>query len=472
MATPDLSNIDPAQFARAMKALEMLEGQKHDVSSTTPAVGFYDTGGIGSYPYASPDIVSALQQPVSWIDDLSVRPSVVRDSVVQILTGLQAEVGTNPDDICGEPMTPGALKLCNVLTKFGELYLGTPTIRVNDVAMVDSYAVRPKRMVNGANATSRWVPDPLRGSFNANSETAIQLFKLMTAIRRSVATIEATGNITLTGGSRRTGWITEFDGLDRLLVPITDAATGTACPAASPLIEAWNGAIDASVNGLTLVQLMHDIWYAKNDLARDVGLENPQLTWIMDRRLFRQLVHVFACGYGDTRCAAGTAGNPIVITGEEIARRRNEMMNGSFLPIDGEPTPVKFTSGSEVDDATSTLDSSIYLIPLRPDLTYMEYYPYNSDAVTEFLREFGGQTVNARVANNGMYLLFNSATKGCFQLHVTGKFRLMMQARFLAARIDGVTFTSYVGYRDWDPAGSSFYNGGITVYDTQIGDIA
>lgn len=460
----DFKAVDQRLLAQALAAVKLLEGMKHDPAGTaiTPS---YDGDGIFTYPFSNGEVMSAIQQPQSFLDALPLRPSFIRNDVQEVLTWQSTASGNVPDGFCDDPQTPGFLGVCRVVNPIGSLYLGSQKVSVGDVAMKHSYAARPRRMVNGAQIATPLLPDPLRGNFNIESETAIQLMKLATQVRRSLATIECTGDSTHTGGSRRTGWIQEPNGLDNLLVQFTDAVSSENCPAAWPLIETWNAEVGASVNGLTLPQLMHQIYFAKMTLAEDVGYTNPQLTWVMDRRLFYQLVQVFACTYATARCELGDASNPITRMYADIENRRNEMWNGKFLLIDGMRVPVLFTSGAEVDETGSSPVSPIYLVPMRQDGTFIEYYPYNSADVSAFLTEFGGSTVNARPSNNGLYLLANRADGMCFQFLLAAQPRIQIKARFLAARIDDVEYESYVGYRDWNPSGSSFYSGGTSTYD-------
>lgn len=465
-------DLDTNAVLRMAKALELVEMQtKHDPAAGGATLSMLDTGGALSNPHTYPDVISAIQQPRSWIEKLALKRSNIRNRQDTVLTGLQAMTGSNPDSTCGSPMRPGNLKTCTVNLSFGQLYIGTEKIKFDEVALRDSHGVAEKRIVNGvqAFANTPWVPDPLRQSnINAASAAATALFKLATNIKRSVAKIEAIGNNTLTGGARRDGWVSEFDGLDRLLIAINDV-NGQACPAASPLIENWGAALTASVNGLTIVQLMHDIWYSKSDLAEETGIDMPRLTWLMDKRLFRQLVHQFACNYASARCGDGTQGNPINREAAELERRRNEMWNGRYLLIDGVATPVEFTSGSEVDTSSGApFDSSIYLIPMNSEYTWMEYNPFDAELLTQALADFGGDTTKTRATNSGLYILFNRSDGICAELNATAMVRLVMRARFLSARIDGVQFNSYVGYRDWDPDGTSWYNGGTTFYNNNL----
>lgn len=466
MSNPDVTP-EMAEFIKmyqAAKAAGVL-GQKHD-AGTTPVTPYYDTGGIFSYPYSEESMLSAIQQPMSFIDYLPVRASRVRNSVSEILTAQMDATGENPANDCGTPMKPGYLLTCRVLTEMGHLYLGSETVSVSNVAMLDTFATRERRMVNGAAFNSPLLPDPLRRTFNAASETAIQLMKLGTQVKRSIATIECIGDESTTGGSREAGWIKEFDGLDQLIGAVTDVS-GEACPAASSLVETFGAAYNASSGGRTLPQLMIQMYRSRVELADQVNYVNPNFAWVMPKSLWGPLLELWACSYASVRCS-GTQYNEV---GRELAMiesMANDMRRGRYLEIDGNRVPVLFTSGAEVDDSDLPWSGSIYLVPFRNDHTYLEYYPYNHELVTEFIQTFAGDPRLVTPMNNGLYLMTRAQTRGCFEIAVHSQMRLMLKARFLAARIDDIEWNPDVGYRDWDPNGSSFYSGGTSSYTADL----
>jgi hypothetical protein len=318
------------------------------------------------------------------------------------------------------------------------------------------------------------VPDRLnRANIDLSRPGALALWKAGVAALQAAAQIEVVGDITLLPAATHPFWIREFQGLDNLIAPVTDADTGDPCPAASPEIVAWNAAVDAEVSSQTLVTLLHALYYSRVDLAQSTGFGEVQFAFVMDRRLFYQLVQVFACTYAFARCGDFDAGQPGSRMLSEIETRRNQMFNGRYLLIDGSPVPVMFTSGTEVDvTLTPALDSSIFLIPLRDGsrpLTYVEYNPFDDALVQEAIREFGMDPNRVRSSNNGLYLFSNRDDGYCVELLLTAQPRLMMDARFLAVRIDGIDFTSYSGNRDWIIGAPDYEGGGETAFASGLG---
>lgn len=447
----------------------MMLGQKHDPTGTVVG-GIYANGGLFSNPIVRPQTFSAIQQPDSFISRLPLFKSLIQNEVSRILTGMTDASGTNPTTVCDNPPIPGNLKACITNLTFGKAFVGSKLKDTTEVGLFDSYGVQPVEVQNWASDTSPLVPDPLRMTgVNFASEAALNLYEVSTFLRRIMARIEIDGNAALEPAATELGWIKEFMGLSRLIVDGITDIYGNACPAADSLVEAWDEAADATVNGLTIVQLIHDLYFAKEDLARQVGMEGTRFYWVMDRRLFRTLVFLFSCTYAMARCTDGSAGNPIERGAAELERRFFEQWNGRYLLISGMPVEVRFTSGAEIEEGTPNT-GRIFLVPDSWNgraLTYLQYFPLDNAQVQEFNRI--GNTTGRFYSNAGLYAFATRSNGFCDQLLTVSKLRMKVETPFLAARIDGVTFNNYVGYRNWNPAGSSFYNGGSTFYTQYFG---
>lgn len=447
-----------------MKAYQQV-GRKH-APTGDPSQMYYTNGGVLSYPMARPDVFSAMLQPRSFTSMLAILPSRVQNEVDQILTGQTAGSGTNPENVCGDPPTPGNLKFCKVNNVYGKFFLGTKVVDTDEFDLVDHYNVQPIQVQNFAESGDPLVPDPLRmAGVNFGSEDALKMMELATELRRIMTTVEIDGDSSVAYNASERGWITEYDGLARKITDGITDISGTACPAADSLVETWGSTVDATVNGLTLPQLMHDIYFSRRQLANKVGMVGTMLVWIMDERLFRQVVFIFACTYAYARCSDGSDATPISRTAAELERRFNEMINGQYLLIGGVPVPVEFTSGAEIDDSTDPITGGRIFLDARSwggqQLTYFQFSP-KSQAGRDW--DARSNTTNRFDTNGGLYRFATRSNGYCDQLLVKGHLRLRVRAPFLAARIDDITFNSYVGYRSWNPNSSSFYNGGVTTY--------
>jgi hypothetical protein len=442
---------------------------KHNPAAGAPTyAGVHSGTGMFTEPGVHPDMYSALVGPRTFMDALPFVKSEWNNELISILTGQLAGTGTNPTDTCGTPPKPGQLKKCTRTLTFGKLFLGTEKLAVDDIGLLKNRADLERQINNMARSGNPMIPEILRApGLNFRSAKAHQLFMLSNEVQRAVASVEVQGNATLANTATNRGWISEFDGLDRLIkTGHVDVSTSIACPAADSHVITWGQLIDGTLEGLNIVSTMNDMYQSRQWLAMDVGMDGTQWAWVMDKRLFHALTYVYACNFPFARCnfSAATPGGH---TQAEIETRAMEMQRGQYLLMLGQPVPVLFTPGTEVaipDKSSNGLTADAYLVPMSwnaTDLTWMEYFPLDNT----FISEWEGIANQGRVThNNGMYMTAIRSDGFCDELLLTGRFRMIMRTPFLAARLDNITFNALKGYRDFEPGGTFHYDGGVTQY--------
>lgn len=446
-------------------------GSKHDPTGA-PIANYYGNGGPFSYPYARPEIYSTVLQPTSLWGSLPMRQSRTQNEVREFLTSAAAASGTNPDNVCGVPPIPGALAVCRVWTPFGQYFAGTPVIDVTQVGMYDTYATQPREIQNFVDASGWFVPQPLATpGANLASEEAIQMFTLGTMIARQGATVEIDGDPSLLPAATELGWIKEPRGLSRIITDGYEDVSGTACPALDSIVVDWAAAVDAETSLAydgSLPMLMHDIYFMLQSRARMVGMADTRWAITMPEQLFGRLSFVWACTYALGRC--GTSTDTTATINREMATieaRYNEMRRGQYLLIAGVPVEVRFTTGYEVTEALEVQTGSIYFVPIRGngrDLTYLEYFPMDNPDARAF-NSFGN-TTGRFYANNGLFAFAVRSNGFCDQWLVTYRPRLIVETPFLAARIDGITFSGFIGFRSPFPGNADYVGGGVATYTT------
>lgn len=463
-----LSVKDLEKIAQVFSQIQQKHNPTAGAATYTPVHG---PGGMFSEPGIRPEMYSTLIQPRTFAESLPLKKSVIANEKISILTGQQASTGTNPDSTCGTPPQPGLLKKCTRLSTFGKLFLGSEKLDVTEqIGLWNDRADLERSIQNMSNQPDPLVPDLLkRPGLNFRSVLTHQLFMLGTAVRRAIAPVNVLGNSTLLPAATTLGWISEYNGLDRLIITgHSDLATSTLCPAADSFILNWNRVIGGQFQGLNIAELLTDIFFSRQALAQDVGMGETQWAWVMDKRLFRALTFIFACTFANTRCTDFTAGTPGGRTQADVEARTLEMMNGQFLVISGQKIPVLFTSGDEIaipDQSGNGLTGDIFLVPMKwgaRDLTFYEHFDMNNSALREW--EGFANSTKRTVLNNGMYMTAIRSDGFCDELLVSMKLRLRLDAPFLAAKIENIVFNGYLGYRDYVPGGTFFYDGGVTTY--------
>lgn len=455
--------------------------EKHNASGAAdthnPPYGPYADGsgdfGFLSIPGVRPEMYSAFMRPRSLSSILGVRQSLVANEKIGILTGLTAEEGTNPSDFCGTAPTAGQFKRCIQNYIWGKSYWKSKVVNVAEMGEYADYSdMTSKRIMNVNQSGNPFVPDIMGRLDLGNREAATLANELATlggGMERSFETVLIQGNSATAPASTQTGWIKEFNGLERQIVTgKADLDTGVACPAADSTVISWGTGIDATVSGRTFPQMLVDTYFAKQDLAEQVGMGGTRWVWVMRMEEFRALTYIYACEYWTSRCA-GTAGNPSYTDAMEVRRLQLEMWQGRYLLIDGTAVQVIFTDGIPLTKAGGSVFTAqdMFLLPVEwngiPLLNLQFKQMLNADMrdFTAFADadEFMG-------LNNGMWLSTRARTNFCLEYLFAGKFRVIQDAPYLAAVINTMQFTFQASVRNAYPSMTEFYrDGGATRWD-------
>ena len=467
------------EFLAIRKAIMNVEKNNASSASDTsnPPYGPYADGsgdyGFLSVPGVRPEMFSAFSRPRSLSSILGVRPTRIANEKIGIITGLTAEEGSNPADFCATAPTAGQLKRCIQNYVWGKSYWKS---KVRNVAEAGEYAdysdVAAKRVLNTNPSSNPFVPDIMGRLDVSNRDAATlanELFTVGAAMERSFETVLVQGNITKANTVTQTGWIKEFDGLERQVVSgRRDFDTNVACPAADSTIISWGTGIDATVGGRTFPMMIVDTYFALTDIARQAGLDG--VTWIIAMRMeeFRALTYIYACEYWTSRCQ-GSATNPSYTDAQAVRGLQLQMWQGRYLLIDGNPVRVVFTDGIPLTKAGGSVYTAQEMFFLAVDwngmpLLNLEYKPMDNGDAMSFANFVGPQVFQG--LNNGMWLATKQQTAFCLELLFAGKFRLVLDAPFMSARIDTMQFTFSAPVRNAYPSMTEFYrDGGATRFD-------
>jgi len=325
-----------------------------------------------------------------------------------------------------------------------------------------SYGDVPGNIINTGPAGNPFIPDIMFNMADTRSELRTQLYRIGVDLERTMEVVAMRG--TAATDNSRTGWFEEFGGLDGLITTgITDVDLGIAAPAADSVVVNFNADVAGTQNGGTrnLGEVFSDTWYALQDNAERVGVD-VQYAIVMRKEAFRRVVDTLACTLSIYQCA-GTAAAPNNRDATAQQALRIEMQTGRFLWIEGTRVPVVFSEGilHEVL-ANNTYMSDAFFVPITGNgipITYMEHFNMSNPYATE-LTGFTGH--HARILNNGMYFVTQRDSGNCIEFHFSAQFRLVLEAPFLAARIDNLQYVFQAPTREAIPGASLYVDGGVS----------
>jgi len=476
MAVPILSSADPRYSARELTEITgilMNAIQKNNASGSTatnnPPYGPYADGsgdyGAFSIPGIRPTLFSAFQRPRSLTSILGVRPSQNTNEKIGIMTGVSGGSGTNPTGFCGTAPTAGQLQRCVQNFTWGRSYWKSNIVNIAEAGEYVDYADTEKQLLNLNQNPNPLIPDVLSRFDLSDRNSSLlfsELFTLGAEQERNMEIVLVQGNETTSNANTTRGFIQEFKGLERQITTgKSDMNTGILCPAADSQVVTWGTGIDHTVSGRTFPQVIVDTMFGLTDIADRTGLGGTRWVIAMPMRMFRALTYVYSCQYWTSLCT-GSAGNPSWQDASEVRKLQLEMWNNRYLLIDGNPVQVVFTDGIPETRAGGSVYTAreIFFLPVEWNgmpLINLQFKKMDNAQAMEF-----ANFVNPAVfqsLNNGMWLTSKAQTNFCIELIMAGKFRLIQDVPFLAARIDTIQYSFQAPFRSAYPSDTISYVG-------------
>ncbi len=464
----------PEELEVLSKAGVLNIGQKNDPASTTltaqalhgPFQGNAAQFGLFSYPGVRPQRFSALMRPDSFLALPSLTRSEYTNEMLEVMTGQLNMSGTNASGFCGNPPVVGNLKVCKQNYTWGDYYIKTDLNALALIGQLRNRADVPGEILNAGPAANPLIPDIMYNLSDARSQLALELYKIGVDMERNTELVAIQGTAA-TADNTYLGWFTQFGGLDgQIKTGYTDAATGIACPAMDSAVVSFNADIagtSADGSGRDIVEVLTETVRGLKRRGMKVGMADSQWAILMRYELFSRLTDVWACTYATYRCTGDTS-SPNNRDGMAIQQLRLQMLSGNYLLIDGMQVPVVFSEGIPQETlANNTYKSDIYVVPVSfrgMPLLRMEYFPMDN----QYTREFASFTSadNVQTINNGLFLVGRRDTGLCVEYHFQSRMRLILEATFLAGRVDDVWYGFYEPARNALPGASLYADGGVS----------
>lgn len=448
--------------------------EKNDPASTTltapalhgPLQGNANQLGAFSSAGVRPQRFSAgpIRMP-DFTEVLGMRRSEYTNEILEIKTGVEETSFTNASGYCGDPPSYGSLKTCQQSYTFGFLHFKTNLNALAAIGQLNNRADLPGQVLNDAMNMNPMIPDILgRRISDDRSQLQLELYNLGIGVERAVEQVNFNG-VAATSNNAYYGVGTQWKGLaSQITTGITDVSN-YACPAADSIVETFNANVTGTdSNSRSVVEAFTDLMFALSDTAQGVGMDGTTWAICMRKGLFRRLTDVFAYNYASYRLT-GSAGNPSNVDSMVMQQMRLDMWNGRYLLIDGVAYPVILTEGPTRETLGNNFyKSDIFVVPVAWNgipLTVMEYYPMDNQYTQEFANFLS--TDDVRTINNGMYLVGKRDTGLCVEYIFQAKVRLILEAPFLAGRLDDVWYTYLPQTRDALPGTSLYKDGGVSI---------
>lgn len=482
-----ISNEDIRSVIKMLLDDDLLEIRtKNDPDSTSllgtsalqgPLPGNPAFGGLFSAPGVRPDRFSALPRVRTLSNILRPMPSDIYNEIISIVTGATAGTGSNPADYCGVAPIPGNLKQCKQTFGYGRYFMKTQLNSVNDMGYLFNRADIPGRILNSAPEDNPLIPDIMWRIVDTRSQFQYAMFMQGVELERRLEPVLVFGDPAKDHTQTQLGFISEFKGLSLQIKTGTTDTSGVLCPAADSIVENWNGNLITANEGggdtRTITTVIGDIWYAAQDRAKQVGMDDGlEFCFIMRKEMFRALTDIYANTYATSRFQASslTAGSPVIQIATDANNLRLEMLRGQYLLVEGIPVPVVYSDGLPfAGQGNNVYQTDFFLVPHSwkgMPLLRLEYFNLGN----KYSQEWNGwiNPDRRRIINNGFYAMSYHSSGFCDEFLLASTMRLILETPFLAARVDNINFAYLAQTRNATPGTSLYVDGGTSYYSPNI----
>jgi len=456
--------------------------QKNDPASTTPTAptlhgtfpGNSAQYGIFSNPGIRPEMLSALVRPRSLVGLIlsqgGIGSSIYDSERLEVFTGITAASGTNATSFCGDPPTVGQGKVAEINFSWGDFYLKTNLNVVPKLGGRRDYADINRRILNAGPDANPLVPSLFYEMAEGPDQLQYELYLIGAHMELIMGKTNIQGDSTLNSVNTEIGFISEYDGLDRLVkTGYTDAKTGVAAPALDSIVETFSANVSGTMaDGRNIVQCISDVYFAQLDRARAFGMDGTQFALSMRPEAWRPFIKNYMLQYNTYGASTSASGVSLNENLRDINMDRIEAERTLSIPIDGILVPVVFDEGiPRTQTAANTWVADMFMPPINwngfPLLRY-EFFNMDNADLSKYRDYVGGD--DFATMNNGMYLASHRWNGMCKEYHFAGRLRMILEAPMLAARIDDVHYTTYTKQRLADPSDTHFYADGGRTFRT------
>lgn len=457
-----------------MRRLQLTTKEANPAVPNTPVHG---PGGALAFAGVHPEIVSAMQGPEGIYQVLLNTPGAVQISEYEnekyaVLTGQTAGTGSLPVARCDDAPVAGKLKLCHQNFTFGFISQDSTTIdltkanRVTDRSEAFDFRLANSPLAPASDLALVSAADALK------NDQAKVAFEMANEFERRISPLMWTANPA--NDTASDGYMEPF-GLQLLIqTGWRDAKTGTVCPAADPLVHAFNANLAA--DPAASVKRVVDMFRHLERRARKAQLNGVVFAFVGPAAMLDKLAEIWPCAYNTAGCTlpSGASSNVDAVT---MRKWSDEMRSMRYLPIDGDKIPfiVDDTMPETYVDA-DTYSADLYILPMVvPALTstggrslILQFGDMRRSLAANVPAAFDGVVPGQiQVSGGGRFLVYKKAPKNtCIQYGMAGYWRLVLRTPFLAGRLTGVSYDFSYHDRTWNPAGIptgyNFVNGGST----------
>jgi hypothetical protein len=434
-------------LADLAKAVSELSGGRNPVYDNLPygmkAAGtpssdayLYVNGGLFGRCDGTSSLINAMVGPRGFEANLEWFGTNTEREFIDALAAI-VEAGSEQTTSCGDCISI-SLRACAQFYCFGRFCRQTEELQFDRIGLMGNEAVPVKTLFGDITDSSGRV-------LVQNGETIRDAFFLQSRAAGYALSLKNHQLLWAGNPCNNSGAYQEFPGFDLIInTGKFDAYTQLDCDSIDSFLMDFNFANPTSDGANAITN-----WFRRMILQLSRRAEGAGMSWdsaehfiVMRDNTWECVAKVYACA-GIDLCSLGNTNSEINASADAARERYEEYLARRALPIMGRWYPVVLDS--EITQSTGQANgvcSDIYFITTKingESITFGQYQDFNQtygQTRQELTSMFGSDDI--AITDNGRFALVRDNTRGCFDVQVYTKPRIVARAPWLLGRIQNV----------------------------------
>lgn len=396
----------------------------------------YVNGGLFGRCDGDPTLVNALVGPIGFEAVLDWMGTNTENQFFDAWTGL-SDTGAEQSTACGDCPTVD-LEACAQFYCFGRFCRQTQELQFDRIGLHGNGSV-PQKVLFGN------VTDASGNVLVRQGENIENIFQVQTRAAGYHLALKNSELLWAGDPCNNSGSYQEYIGLQNIVnTGKVDAYTQLACNAMDSFLMDMNFQNFTSDGALAIRRWFKRMVDQFQVRAQGAGFDwNSAEMWIvMHPNVWDCVSRVYACA-GIDLCSVGGTNNRFQASAEQAQARHDEFLARRALPIGGRMYPVVLdTQIPQTTGQANGTCSDIYFLTTRisgETIMWGQYQDFNmtyGNVRQEMVSVFGSDDIG--ITDNGRFALVRDNSRGCFDVQILTKPRVVATMPWLSGRIQNV----------------------------------
>ncbi len=396
----------------------------------------YVNGGLFGRCDGNPSLINALVGPIGFEAVLDWMGSNTEREFFDAWTGAP-DTGNEQATVCGDCPTVD-LQACAQFYCFGRFCRQTQELQFDRIGLHANGSVPQKVMFGN-------ITDASGNVLVRQGENIENIFQVQSRLAGYHLALKNSELLWAGDPCNNSGAYQEYIGLQNIVnTGKMDAYTQLACDAMDSFLMDLNFANFTS-DGANAIRR----WFQRMVQQLEMRASRAGFDWassemyiVMHPNLWNCVARIYACAGIDLCTISGTQ-NQFNASAEQAQQRHDEFLARKALPIDGRMYPV--VTDSQIPQTTGQANgvcSDIYFLTTRisgQTVMWGQYQDFNQtygQVHSELVSVFGSDDIG--ITDNGRFALVRDNSRGCFDVQVYTKPRVIATMPWLSGRIQNV----------------------------------